>query len=128
MIAELVTSPLYGSTNPHHPVGFVAHLAQEGTYLDYDNHYNLPFGAHVEIHEENDPTNNMLEREKGEICFDPTANFQGSYKFLCLESVRRSTHKKINETPMPSSVIKHIKAINTNQKPPGGLSSQIETR
>jgi hypothetical protein len=49
-----------------------------GTTLDYSKHCKIPFGAYVETHEENNPTNNMKERTRAAICLGPTANFQGS--------------------------------------------------
>jgi hypothetical protein len=52
-----------------------------GTTLDYNKHCQLPFGAYVETHKENDPTNTMVERTRGAICLGPTANFQESYIF-----------------------------------------------
>jgi hypothetical protein len=57
-----------------------------GTTLDYNKHCKLPFGAYVETHEMNTPTNTMKEITRAEICLDPTVNFQGSYKFLCLRT------------------------------------------
>jgi hypothetical protein len=65
-----------------------------GTTLDYKKHCRLPFGAYVETHEENKPTNTLKERTRAAICLGPTANFQGSYKFLCLRTGRRITRKQ----------------------------------
>jgi hypothetical protein len=49
-----------------------------GTSLDYSNHCKVPFGAYVETHEENSPTNTMHERTCRAIYLGPSANFQGS--------------------------------------------------
>jgi hypothetical protein len=57
-----------------------------GTTLNYNKHCKLPFGTYVETHEMNTPTNTMKERTRVAICLGPTANFQGSYKFLCLRT------------------------------------------
>jgi hypothetical protein len=72
-----------------------------GTTLDYNKHCKLLFGAYVETHEMNTPTNTMKEITRAAICLGPTANFQGSYKFLCLRTGRRITRKQFRELPMP---------------------------
>jgi hypothetical protein len=87
--------------------------------LDYSKHCKLPFGAYVEMHEENNPTNNMKERTRAAICLGPTTNFQGSYKFLCLKTGRRITSKQFKELPMPASVIKAVKALAERDKQDG---------
>jgi hypothetical protein len=87
-----------------------------GTTLDYSKHCKLPFGAYEETHEENNPTNNMKERIRAAIWLGPTANFQGSYKFLCLRTGRRITRKQFKELPVPTSVIKAIEALAERNK------------
>jgi hypothetical protein len=79
-----------------------------GTTLDYNKHCRLPFGAYVETHEDNGATNTMVERTRGAICLGPTANFQGSYNFFCLDTGRRVTRKQFREVPIPASVVKRI--------------------
>jgi hypothetical protein len=44
----------------------------------------------------------------------PTANFQGSYKLLCLRTGRKITRKQFQEAPMPADVIKHVESIVTH--------------
>jgi hypothetical protein len=53
----------------------------------------------------------MAERTKGTICLGPTANFQESYKLLCLKLARRVVRKQFKELPIPVSVIKWIAKI-----------------
>jgi hypothetical protein len=91
-----------------------------GTKLDYNKHCRLPFGAYVETHGENDPTNTMVERTRGAI-LGPMANFQGSYKFLCLDTGRHVTRKQFRETTMPASVIKRVAAFSLRDKQAGEL-------
>jgi hypothetical protein len=79
-----------------------------GTTLDYNKHCRLPLGAYVETHEDNDTTNTMVERARGAICIGPTANFQGSYNFFCLDTGRHVTRKQFREIPMPASVKKRV--------------------
>jgi hypothetical protein len=87
-----------------------------GTTLDFKKHCRVPFGAYVEAHEDYDTTNTMAERTRGTICLGPTANFQGSYKILCLNTARRVTRKQFKELPMPTSVIKRIANIAEREK------------
>jgi hypothetical protein len=81
--------PSSGVSNTYSP-----RTIMTGTTLDYNKHCRLPFGAYVETHEGNDTTNTMVERTRGAICLGPTANFQGSYKFFCLDTGRRVTRKQ----------------------------------
>jgi hypothetical protein len=92
-----------------------------GTTLDYNTHCKLPFGAYVETHEMNTPTNTMKERTRAAICLCPTANFQGSYKFLCLRTGRRITRKQFKELPMPKAIIEAVEALTERDKQDGNL-------
>jgi hypothetical protein len=98
MIVELVTfvmlwlnafPPSSGVSKTYSP-----RTIMTGTTLDYSKHCKLTFGAYVETHEENNPTNNMKERTRAAICLGPTTNFQGSYKFLCLRTGRRHQSRR----------------------------------
>jgi hypothetical protein len=108
--------PSSGVSNTYSP-----RTIMTGTTLDYSKHCKLPFGAYVETHEENNPTNNMKERTRAAICLGPTTNFQGSYKFLCLRTGRRITRKQFKELPMPTSVIKAVEALAERDKQDGNL-------
>jgi hypothetical protein len=92
-----------------------------GTSLDYIKHCQVPFGAYVETHEENSPTNTMYKRTRGAICLGPSANFQGSYKFMCLPTGKKIVRKQFTELPMPDSVIKRVKAITARDKRSGNM-------
>jgi hypothetical protein len=125
MIVELVTfvvlwlnafPPSSGASKTYSPRNIMT-----GTTLDYSRHCKLPFGAYVETHEENNPTNNMQERTHAAICLGPTTNFQGSYKFLCLRTGRRITRKQFKELLMPASVIKAVEALAERDKRDGNL-------
>jgi hypothetical protein len=92
-----------------------------GTSLDYRKHCKVPFGAYVETHKENSPTNTMYERTRGAICLGPSANFQGSYKFLCLRTGKNIVRKQFTELSMPDSVIKRVEAIAARDKRSGNM-------
>jgi hypothetical protein len=46
----------------------------------------------------------------------PTANFQGSYKFLSLRTGKRITLKQFKEIPMPDYIIKRLEAMVIHEK------------
>jgi hypothetical protein len=87
-----------------------------GTALHFNKHCQIPFGAYAEVHEDQNITNTMDERTPPAICLGPTANFQGSYKFLPLRTVKRITQKKFKELPMPDSIIKRVEAMAIKEK------------
>jgi hypothetical protein len=82
-----------------------------GTALDFNKHCQIPFGAYAEVHEDRNITDTMSERTQPAICLGPTANFQGSYKFLSLRTGKRITRKQFKELPMPDSIIKRVEAM-----------------
>jgi hypothetical protein len=92
-----------------------------GITLDFAKHYKVPFGAYVETHEENKPTNTMVERTRRAICLGPSSNFQGSYKLVCLRTGRKIIRKQFREVPMPTSVMKRVAAIAFRDKRPGNM-------
>jgi hypothetical protein len=92
-----------------------------GTSLDYGKHCKVPFRAYVETHEENSPTNTMSEHNHGAICLGPSANFQGSYNFLCLRTGKKIVRKQFTELYMPASVIKRVEEIAARDKRSGNI-------
>jgi hypothetical protein len=92
-----------------------------GTTLDYKKHCRLPFGVYVETHEENKPSNTLKERTRAAICLGSTANFKGSYKFLCLRTGRHITRNQFRELPMPASVIAVVEALAVRDKQAGNM-------
>jgi hypothetical protein len=86
------------------------------TALDFNKHFQIPFGAYAEVHEDRNITNTLEERTQPEICLGPTANFQGSYKFLYIRTVKRITRKQFKDLPMPDSIIKRVEAMADREK------------
>jgi hypothetical protein len=87
-----------------------------GTAFDFNKYCQIPFGAYAQVHEDNDVTNTMTEGTQPVICLGPTANFQGSYKFLSLKTGKRIARKQFKELPMPYSVIRQVEAMATREK------------
>jgi hypothetical protein len=79
--------------------------------LDVKMHCKVPFGAYCEVHVDPDITNIMEPRTKWGICFGPTGNMQGSYKFLSLSTGKKVTRRKFTEMPMSDSVIKMVDSL-----------------
>lgn len=82
-----------------------------GVQFDYTKHCKLPFGSYVQAHEEPSPSNTQAARTVGAICFGPTGNLQGSYKFLNLRTGRIITRRNWTDLPMPQEVIDRVNAL-----------------
>jgi hypothetical protein len=49
-----------------------------GMNLDYNKHYQVPFGTYVQANQENDPTNTQAPRKINTIYLHPMTNKQGA--------------------------------------------------
>jgi hypothetical protein len=95
---------------------FIPRTIMTGANLDFAKDCKIPFGAYVETYEENKPTNTMVERTRGAICLGLSANFQGTYKLLCLCTGLKIIRNKFREVPVPASVMKRVEAIALREK------------
>jgi hypothetical protein len=57
--------------------------------LDAKLNCKSPFGAYCEVHTDPDITNTTEPRMRWGICFGPTGNLQGSYKFMLLSTGKK---------------------------------------
>ena len=71
----------------------------------------LLFGEYVKMHEEPTITNSMQARMRPAICLGPTGNFQGSIKFMCVETGLKIVIRNYTKLPMPDSVIKKVNLL-----------------
>ncbi len=69
-----------------------------------------------------DITNMMEPRTKWGICFRPTGNMQGSYKFLSLSTGKKVTQRKFTEMPMTDNVIKMVDTLGKKERCKNRLS------
>jgi hypothetical protein len=78
--------------------------------LDVSLHAQWPFGAYGEAYDDPTPnhTNTMQERTKSCINLGPTGNFQGTHKFLNLETGEVIKRMRFTEIPMPDSAIARV--------------------
>eukprot|EP00957_Ditylum_brightwellii_P093395 7111690-Ditylum_brightwellii.AAC.1 len=77
-----------------------------GSNLSYKQHCKVPFGAYIQTHEENAPTNLMKDRTIGAFSLGPSFNMQGGYTFLNLATGQIITRRKFTKLPMQESIIK----------------------
>jgi hypothetical protein len=78
------------------------------TQLDVDVHAKASFGSYCEAYSRPTQTNSQEERTTSCICLGPTGNFQGTYKFLNLETGQVIKCSELTELPMPDSVIRKV--------------------
>jgi hypothetical protein len=78
------------------------------TQLDVDVHAKASFGSYCEAYSRPTQTNTQEERTTSCICLGPTGNFQGTYKFLNLDTGKVIKRSEFTELPMPDSVIKKV--------------------
>jgi hypothetical protein len=64
----------------------------------------------------------MQDRAIQAICLGPTGNFQGTYKFLDLESGQVVKRKRFDEFPMPDSVISKLERWGRRDQQNGRLT------
>jgi hypothetical protein len=64
------------------------------------------FGAFGEAYDEPERTNNMDKRTRSCINLGPTGNFQGTHKFLNLDTGEVIKRQHFTELPMPDSMIR----------------------
>jgi hypothetical protein len=71
-----------------------------GQQLLASKHAVLPFGSHVQTHEQH--TNDMSERTLSCICLRTTGNVQGGHWFMSDASGEKLIRYRWTELPMPS--------------------------
>ena len=81
----------------------------------------MPIGAYCKVHNENNPSNTEKPRTSYAIALNPTANLQGSYRFLSLAtgksiSRRRWTELPITELPITNDVIARVHGLALAEK------------
>jgi len=89
-----------------------------GRKVDYKRDLRVAFGDYVQCH--TPPTgyssNSMKPRTAGAIALLPTANLQGSVKFLSLSTKAIITRDKWTPLPMPPEVITELNVFAASQK------------
>lgn len=76
--------------------------------LDYATHAKGRFGSYCEAYDDPTITNNQEERCKSCIYLGSTGNFQGTCRFLNLDTGCVIKRRFFTEIPMPTSVIRRV--------------------
>ena len=76
--------------------------------LDVAKHAKVKFGSYCEVYAEPNQTNTMESRTRSCICLGPTGNFQGTYKFLDLETGRVIKRRSFTELPVTDSIKQRV--------------------
>ena len=72
--------------------------------LDYNKHCTMEFGTYVQAHNENDPSNNNIERSIDGIYLRPNENIQGGHLIMNLNTGKVISRARVTEIRLPSTV------------------------
>ena len=76
------------------------------------------FGAYVQVHQMEKPTNNQEARTLGAIALHPYGNAQGSWYFMSLSTGKAIHRYQWTELPIPDEVIKRVHEIAKEEEMP----------
>ena len=80
--------------------------------IDYNIYCQILFGAYVQTHEDNNPTNDTeAPRTLAAISLGPTRNAQGGYYFLNLPTSRQITQNHFTPCPMHNLVSCRVECL-----------------
>jgi hypothetical protein len=83
--------------------------------LDYNKHLSLQLGQYCQVHKEENPPNIQIARTKGAIYLGPSGNLQGGFKFMALNSGKKSVRRSWDGIPMPDLAIDRVNALDRDQ-------------
>jgi hypothetical protein len=86
-----------------------------GEMLDYKKHMSLQLEQYCQVHEEDNPRNSQISRNKGVISLGPSGNLQGGFKFIALNSGKKIVLRSWDVIPMPDIVIHRVNALDRDQ-------------
>jgi hypothetical protein len=90
-----------------------------GEILDYKKHLRLQIREYCQVHEEDTPRNSLRPRTKGASSLGPSANLQGGFKFMALNTGKKIIRRSWDMIPMLDTVIACVNmlmALNTGKK------------
>ena len=73
--------------------------------IDYKKHLSLQIGQYCQMHKEDDLCSSQNPRTKGAISLGPSANLQGGFKFMVLNTVKKIVQCSWYFILMPDKVI-----------------------
>eukprot|EP00804_Cyclotella_cryptica_P030821 CCRYP_015076-RE/>CCRYP_015076-RE protein AED:0.49 eAED:0.25 QI:0/-1/0/1/-1/1/1/0/834 len=89
--------------------------------LRWDKHCKHQFGAYGQAYDDpsSTKTNTQQARSRDVLCLGPTGNIQGSYYFVDLSTKAVIKRRRIQELPVPDSIIKKVEAWGRRDKQTG---------
>jgi hypothetical protein len=78
-------------------------------------HLSLQIGQYCQVHEEDNHRNIQLAHTKGAISLGPSANMQGGFNCMALNTGRNSVRRSWDVIPMTDIVITLINALGIDQ-------------
>ena len=91
------------------------HVILTSRDLDYEVHCQVPFGAYVQVNQENIPTNTPAPRTIDAIYLRPMSNKQGGHEVMNLATGQVITRTKVWERPVTELVIKAVETMAAEQ-------------
>jgi hypothetical protein len=86
-----------------------------GEKLDNKKHLSLQIGQYFQVHEEDNPRNSQLARTKGAIYLGPSGNIQGGFKFMALNTIKKTMRRSWDVIPISDVVITPVNALVSDQ-------------
>ena len=99
--------PVKGGVSKH----YSPRMILMGEHLNYEKHFQVPFGAYVQACNEPSPTNSQLPRTIDAIYLRPLNNIQGGHEVMDLNTGKVITRRKVTEIPITRLVIKAVEAM-----------------
>mmetsp|Transcript_57655 Transcript_57655/g.172014 ORF Transcript_57655/g.172014 Transcript_57655/m.172014 type:complete len:380 (-) Transcript_57655:644-1783(-) len=91
---------------------YIPRTIMTGLLLDWQKHSKEEFGEYCEVHEDHTRTNSVdNDCTRNSICLGTTANFQGSYTLLCLDTGKCITRKQFMVIHMPKHIISRVEEL-----------------
>ena len=95
---------------------YSAHVIMHVSPLDYENKYQIKFGAYVQVYEEPQPYNTQLGRNIETIYLEPMLNKQGGHVLMNLNTAVEVTwHGNIAELPITDVIIKYLENMDSRK-------------
>jgi hypothetical protein len=86
-----------------------------GETLDFKKHLSLQIGQYCQVHEEDTPRNSQVACTKVAISLVPSGNRQGGFKFMALNSGKKTVRRSWDVIPLPDVVINRVTELGKYQ-------------
>ena len=103
-VHQLNIFPVKGGVSPY----YSPHMIMKRQNFDFEKHCQVPFGAYVQAHQENHPTNTNAPRTIDAIYLRPLHNMQGGHEVMNLATGRAITMSKVTEQPTTQFAINAV--------------------